>query len=92
MKVDKSVINLINRRNVLDMVRLNGPVSKSELSQMTSLSLPTVMKIIEEFKASGVVLESGKGVSTAENRPRSWNSTIGQEIFLVWISMNTALM
>ncbi len=69
MKVDKSVINLINRRNVLDMVRLNGPVSKSELSQMTSLSLPTVMKIIEEFKASGVVLESGKGVSTGGKPP-----------------------
>ena len=69
LKVDKSVINLINRRNVLDMIRLNGPVSKSELAQMTSLSLPTVMKIIEEFKASGVVLESGKGVSTGGKPP-----------------------
>lgn len=69
MKVDKSVINLINRRNVLDMVRLNGPISKSELSQMTSLSLPTVMKIIEEFKTSGIVLESGKGVSTGGKPP-----------------------
>lgn len=70
MKIDKSVINTINKQNVINVIRTNGPIFKAEISRITGLSLPTVMKITDEFIEKGLVREIGKGESSGGKPPQ----------------------
>lgn len=70
MKVDQRVINGINKNNVLELIRLNDSISRAELARQTKLSLPTVMKITEEFIAQGIVSDYAMGKSTGGKPPK----------------------
>ena len=70
MKADKSVVNTINKRNILDIVRNTTQISRVELAQQTNLSLPTVMKLVDEFIAKDLILDAGNGVSTGGKPPK----------------------
>ena len=54
----------INRSNILDLIRENGPVSRAQISKETDISLSTVMRIVDELKSEELVYEVGKGEST----------------------------
>lgn len=69
MKVDKTIINEFNRQNVLNTIRNNNPISRSEISTITNLSVPTVMKIAENFINMGLLREVGKGESSGGKPP-----------------------
>ncbi|MBN1535737.1 MAG: ROK family transcriptional regulator [Anaerolineales bacterium] len=53
MKFTKTIttndLRHINRTAVLDLLRREGPISRTELSQRLEISLPTVMRIVEEL-------------------------------------------
>lgn len=53
MKFTKTIttndLRHINRTAVLDLLRREGPISRSELSERLEISLPTVMRIVEEL-------------------------------------------
>lgn len=68
-KGDNSLINSTNKKNVLNMLWQKAPTSKTEIAGFTSLSGPTVMKIINELTAKGLVNEIGKGVSSGGKKP-----------------------
>ncbi len=70
MKADKSVVNSINKRNILEIVRNTAQISRVELAQQTNLSLPTVMKLVDEFIAKDLILDAGSGVSTGGKPPK----------------------
>ncbi len=70
MKIDKSVINTMNKRNVLQAIRASGQVFKAEIARSTGLSIPTVMKITDELIARGLVKETGKGESSGGKPPQ----------------------
>ena len=69
MKVDKSLINTLNKQNVINIIRDNGPIFKAEISRVTGLSIPTVMKMADEFILKGLVREVGKGESSGGKPP-----------------------
>jgi glucokinase-like ROK family protein len=69
MKIDKTVINTLNKKNVLDLIRSESPVSRADLSRMTGLSLPTIMKITDELVDIQLAVEVGKGVSSGGKPP-----------------------
>ena len=69
MKVDKHVLAKTNKKNVIDVIRTQGPINKAEIARQTELSIPTVMKITDEFIASGLVKLVGKRVSNGGKRP-----------------------
>lgn len=70
MKIDKTVINTINKQNVINVIRNNGPIYKAEISRLVDLSIPTVMRITDEFIKRGLIREIGKGESSGGKPPQ----------------------
>jgi glucokinase-like ROK family protein len=69
MKVDKRLIAKLNKSNVIDLIRKEGPINKAEIARLTGLSIPTVMKISDEFMQNHLVQIVGKGESNGGKRP-----------------------
>ena len=63
-KVDRSVVNMANKVNVLRILWENKCIFRAEIARMTGLSQPTVLKIVDEFMERGLVNISGKGISS----------------------------
>jgi predicted NBD/HSP70 family sugar kinase len=59
-------IKQTNRRALLGMIRASGEVSVADISERLQLSKPTVMKIINHYLESDLILMVGKGTSTEE--------------------------
>ena len=70
MRFDKHMLNVLNKREVINCIRTHNSVFKAEIARMTGLSIPTVMKIVDEFVEKGLVRETGKGESTGGKPPR----------------------
>jgi len=70
MRVDKSVINSLNRKTVLNVIRDHKSIGRAEIARMTNLSLPTVMKICEDLISNQLVKEIGKGKSAGGKPPK----------------------
>jgi glucokinase-like ROK family protein len=49
----------INRSAVLDLIRRQGPVSRSAISETLGVSLPTVLRIVDALINEGLVRSSG---------------------------------
>jgi predicted NBD/HSP70 family sugar kinase len=58
-----------NRAVVLELVRTQGPISKSELARVGRLNIAIVSDVVEELMAEGLVKEIGTGPSTGGRRP-----------------------
>lgn len=65
----RSLINSYNRRRVLETIRTEGPVIRADVARATGLSIPTVMKISNEFVARGIVAVAGKAKSSDGKPP-----------------------
>lgn len=69
MKIDKQVMRGVNRNNVLRCVWQDGPINQSAIAEKVRLSIPAVMKIVDELEAEEIVLRAGKGKPTSGKRP-----------------------
>ena len=69
MRNDKFVMAQINKKNIINLIRKNGPINKAELAKLSGLSIPTVMKITNEFIHNGLIRVIGKGKSHGGKRP-----------------------
>ncbi len=49
----------INRSAILDIIRLNSPISRTEIAARLDVSLPTVMRIVDELVDEGFVRPQG---------------------------------
>jgi hypothetical protein len=58
-----------NRAVVLELVRTQGPISKSELARVGRLNIAIISDVVEELMAEGLVKEIGTGPSTGGRRP-----------------------
>ena len=47
----------INRSSILEMIRCNGPISRTQISEDLQVSLPTVMRIVDALMAEELVIE-----------------------------------
>ncbi len=70
MRIDKSVINTFNKQNVINIIRSSSPIFKAEISRITGLSIPTIMKITDDFIQKGLIRETGKGESSGGKPPQ----------------------
>ena len=50
----------VNRSAVLDHIRRHSPVARSVIARALKLSLPTVMRIVDELVSAGWVRPAGK--------------------------------
>jgi predicted NBD/HSP70 family sugar kinase len=58
-----------NRLAILNLIRDRQNISRSELSQLTGLTRPTVSAIVNDLTAEKIIIETGKGESSGGKRP-----------------------
>ncbi len=54
---------------LLDLIRRNGPITRTELSQGTGLNIVTVSNYVSDFIKAGLVVERGFDVSSGGRKP-----------------------
>lgn len=69
MRVDQTVINTMNKRTVLNVIRERGQINKAEISRIVGLSIPTIMRLTDELIDKKLIRETGKGRSTGGKPP-----------------------
>jgi glucokinase len=65
-----SLLRSINRSAVLDMIREKSPISRTQIANDLGISLPTVMRVVNDLIQENFVLTHGKNEATG-GRPRS---------------------
>src|SRR5438045_1983239 len=60
----------INRSAILEIIRKQSPISRSQIAELLNVSLPTVMRIVDELIEEGIVRDQGsKEWSGGRRRP-----------------------
>ncbi len=59
----------LNRSAILDLLREHSPIARSEISRRLNISIPTVMRIVDELMAEDLARWSGSSESSG-GRPR----------------------
>jgi len=62
----QKLLKQINRKVILNLLRQHDEISIAELSKISKLSKPTIMKVMKYYISKGFVVISGKGNSTEE--------------------------
>ncbi|MCI9586850.1 MAG: ROK family protein [Oscillospiraceae bacterium] len=70
MKQDQATLRAYNKTSIMRILLTHESIYRAEISRMTGLSIPTVMKITDEFAQSGLIAEVGKGISSGGKPPR----------------------
>lgn len=60
----------MNRQVVYQIIRERETTSKAEISKLTGISAPTVIKIINFLKEKGLVIEMGEGETAIGRKPQ----------------------
>ena len=69
--VTASTMRRINRSAILDIIRRNSPISRSAIARKLGLSLPTVMRVMEDLMEEDLVRLQGTIESTGRpGRPK----------------------
>jgi len=66
---NRELIRAINRSNVLNCIKTNGPISRIEIARIAGLSAATVSGITAELIESGLIFEKEAGDSLGGRRP-----------------------
>jgi len=62
--INATSMRRMNRSIILELVRQEGPIARSEISQALDLSMPTVMRIVDELVMEGLVRSIGEKKGT----------------------------
>jgi glucokinase len=57
--INATTMRRMNRSIILEMIRQNGPLARSEISRALKLSMPTVMRIVNELLSEGLIQPIG---------------------------------
>ena len=69
-KVDSEVMNMINRRRILQLIRESHSISRAEIVKITGLAAPTVSRIVDRLvREDNLVKYSGIGNSSGGRPP-----------------------
>ena len=69
MRFDKYVMAQMNKKMILEILFEYGPINRAEIARLSGLSVPTVMKITDEFSHSSLIRGVGKRESTGGRQP-----------------------
>jgi predicted NBD/HSP70 family sugar kinase len=76
------------RKNIilLDVIRRNGPIAKTDISRITQFNIVTVSNYVEHYIDQKLVVEKGLDISSGGRRPElielnsDWGNLVGVEI------------
>ncbi len=60
---------LSNRSKILELIRQNDDIYKAQISRITGLSIPTIMRITDKFIEDGLIAVTGRDSSTGGKPP-----------------------
>lgn len=63
------LLKKINQEQILRQIVKSGEISRAELSRVTGLALPSVMRLVEPLIEKGVIKEVREGESTGGRKP-----------------------
>jgi predicted NBD/HSP70 family sugar kinase len=86
-----SLMRRLNRSAILDLIRAEGTISRTQIGRRLSLSLPTVMRIVDDLIEVGLVMDGGATESTG-GRPRSLLKFNGRAAAVVGIDLGGTQM
>lgn len=86
-----ALIRRLNRSSVLDLLRQASPISPTEISSRLNLSLPTVMRILEELAHQGLVVRLEEQQYSG-GRPRSLVSFNGTSHAVIGLDLGGTKM
>ena len=66
-----SLLRRLNRSAVVDLIRTEGVASPSSLAERLNISIPTVMRVIEDLIAEDLVAYDGFDEANVRGRPRA---------------------
>jgi len=66
---DHKIMRLINRTNVINIIREKAPISRSEISKLSGLKKSTISSIVGELIEDGLIYEDSLGESTIGRKP-----------------------
>ena len=64
-----SLTRSLNRSAILNLIRAEGPIARTQIAQRLKLSLPTVMRAVESLAAEDLILFTGSEASGGRRRP-----------------------
>lgn len=64
-----TLLRRVNRSAILELIRDQGPVSRSDLARLLQLSPPTITRIVNPLIEAGLVIEGEPGSSRGGRRP-----------------------
>lgn len=59
----------LNKSLILNVIRLEGPISRADIAKKTNLTPPTVTNLVGELIESNIVIESDLGTSSGGRKP-----------------------
>jgi hypothetical protein len=68
-RANRDLIRAINRSRVLNIIKNQGPISRTKVAQLSNLSAATITSITGELIESGLVFEKEAGDSSGGRRP-----------------------
>jgi len=86
-----STVRHINRAAILELIRESGPLSRSGIADHLRLSLPTVMRIVDELIEDDLVLDTGDSKATG-GRPRTLLSFNGSAYAVIGVDLGSRSM
>jgi glucokinase len=81
-----SLMRSINRSAILDLLRQESPLARTEIARRLNMSLPTVMRIVDELLAEELVRPLGHAAS-ARGRPRALLEFSGETHAIIGIDL-----
>lgn len=66
---DATLLRKVNESAILELIRDEGPISRSELARLLHLSPPTITRIVNPLIEAGLVIEGEQGSSKGGRRP-----------------------
>lgn len=70
INIKPSLARRLNRSRILDLLRQHSPIAPSEISRRTQMSMPTVMRLLDELANEGLVRRLDSHEESG-GRPRS---------------------
>lgn len=66
---NRELIKDLNRSLVVEQIRQNGPISRTDISKRTELGLSTITNIVDTLLEDSIVEEVGSGISNGGRKP-----------------------
>lgn len=82
MRQARAKLKSFNKTEIMKILLKNNSIYRAEISRMTGLSIPTVMKITDELIQNGLVTEIGRGVSSGGKPPEMLQLIPNSRFFL----------